>query len=175
MTPKRRRFVEEYLIDLNATQAAIRAGFKRRAAYSQGQRLLKDVEVTTAIHAAQQEQSARTQVTADRVIAELARIALLDPRRLYDWGPGGVSVKPSDTLDEDDARAVGEVSQTITKDGGGTIRVKPADKVAALKLLGQHLGMFTEKVEHSGGVNGTLTTILIQPKAALKDADGHSS
>lgn len=68
---RRQRFVEEYLVDLNATQAAIRAGYSAKTAYSQGQRLLKDVEVQAAIQRAQQSQSQRTLITADEVLQGL--------------------------------------------------------------------------------------------------------
>ena len=65
------RFVEEYLIDLNATQAAIRAGYSNKTAYSQGQRLLKKVEVAAAIQAAQIEVSRRANIAVDDVVTGL--------------------------------------------------------------------------------------------------------
>ena len=71
MTPKQARFVEEYLIDLNATQAAIRAGYSNKTAYSQGQRLLKKVEIAAAIQAAQIEVSKRAKIAVDDVVAGL--------------------------------------------------------------------------------------------------------
>jgi len=71
MTPKQTRFVQEYLVDLSATQAAIRAGYSAKTAYSQGQRLLKHVEVATAIQATQIEISEHLAVTADRVVGGL--------------------------------------------------------------------------------------------------------
>jgi phage terminase small subunit len=71
MTPKQTRFVEEYLVDLNATQAAIRAGYSERTAYSQGQRLLKNVEITDAIAAKRAAVSEQTQITVQQVVAGL--------------------------------------------------------------------------------------------------------
>lgn len=68
LTPKQQRFVDEYLVDLNATQAAIRTGFSERTAYSSGQRMLKKVEVARAIGAAQKDLSERTKITQDMVL-----------------------------------------------------------------------------------------------------------
>ena len=68
MTPKQQRFVEEYLVDLNATQAAIRAGYSEKTARSQGQRLLTNVDIAMAIEAGQTERSERTEVTQDYVL-----------------------------------------------------------------------------------------------------------
>jgi len=71
LTPKQARFVEEYQIDLNATQAAIRAGYSAKTAEQQGPRLLGNVGVATAIQAAQTEVSKRIEVTVDEVVAGL--------------------------------------------------------------------------------------------------------
>lgn len=78
MTDKQKRFCEEYLIDLNATKAAIRAGYAEKAAYSQGQRLLKNVEVAELITKLKAKQSERTGITADRVLAELSKLGFAD-------------------------------------------------------------------------------------------------
>jgi phage terminase small subunit len=152
LTPKRQRFIEEYMIDLNATQAAIRAGYKEKTAYSIGQALLKilEAEITRALA----ERSKRTEVTADRVVRELARIAFTDTRQIFMWGPDGVTLRPSDELTDDEAAIVAEVSETKSETGG-SIKVKRFDKLKALELLGKHLGMFTDKVDvnHSGGID----------------------
>jgi len=74
LTPKQSAFVREYLIDMNATATAKRVGYSERTAYSQGQRLLKNVEVKKAIAAALQEQSSRTLITADQVLLDIQRI-----------------------------------------------------------------------------------------------------
>lgn len=86
LTPKKARFVDEYLVDLNATQAAIRAGYSAKTAYSAGQRLLKDVDVAMALGAAMDERARRTAITADRVIQELAKIGFSDIRKAVKWG-----------------------------------------------------------------------------------------
>ena len=75
LTPKQERFCEEYLIDLNATQAAIRAGYSEKTAYSAGQRLLRNVEIQNRIAELKAERSKRTEITQDRVVKELAAMA----------------------------------------------------------------------------------------------------
>lgn len=78
LTDKQKRFCEEYLIDLNATQAAFRAGYKEKTAYAQGQRLLKKVEAQQYLQQLMQQRSERTGVTADEVLHELQRIAMTE-------------------------------------------------------------------------------------------------
>src|SRR3954468_3995395 len=146
LNDRQARFVAEYLADLNATQAAVRAGYSARSAYSTGERLLTNANVAAAIAEAQAARSRRTEVTADRVVLELARVAFGDPRRVVSWGPGGVRLRPSAELADEEAAIVAEVGETTTKEGG-SLRVKTVDKLGALRLLGQHLGMFGEKVD----------------------------
>ncbi|MDR1515310.1 MAG: terminase small subunit [Synergistaceae bacterium] len=152
MTPKQSKFVDEYMIDLNATKAAIRAGYSEKTATRIGPKLVGKSCVQDAISAAQAKQSARTQITADRVVLELARIAFVDTRQIFKWGPDGVRLLPSDGLSDDEAAIVAEVSETISKDGG-SIKAKRFDKLKALELLGRHLGMFKDKLE----VDATIT------------------
>lgn len=146
LTPKQERFVAEYLVDLNATQAAIRAGYSAKTAQEQGSRLLSNVMVAAAIKAKQVELAAKHDVTVERIIAELARIGFSDMRKLMTWGPDGVKLKSSDELSDDEALAIAEVSETTTKDGG-SLKLKVHDKRAALVDLGKHLGMFVDRVK----------------------------
>ena len=153
LTDKQAAFVAEYLVDLNATQAAIRAGYSERTAYRIGAELLHKTSVAEAIAAGQAKRAQRVEITADRVVAELAKIAFADPRDLMEWGPDGVKLKASADLTEEQAASVAEVSETTTKDGG-SLKLKKHDKVKALELLGRHMGMFKDKVENeiSGGL-----------------------
>lgn len=154
LTAKQARFVEEYLIDLNATQAAIRAGYSEKTAKSQGQRLLTNVDVAAAIAKAQERRSVRTGITQERVLNELAKIAFADIRKAVRWGrspidtksdnadPNGlgiypVELVPSELIDDETAGAVSEVS--LTQNG---VKIKMHDKRAALVEIGKHLGMF---------------------------------
>jgi phage terminase small subunit len=151
LTPKQLRFVEEYLIDLNATQAAIRSGYSEKTAKVIGAENLTKPDIAAAIKAAQAARSQRTQITADMVVQELARIGFSNMRSFTKFGPDGVTLKDIDDLDEDAARCIAEVSETKTKDGG-SIKFKLHDKKGALDSLGRHLGIFVDKTEHSGSV-----------------------
>jgi phage terminase small subunit len=144
VTPKQERFVQEYLIDLNATQAAIRAGYSKKTANVIGRQNL--IKLSDPIEKAISERAERSQITSDRVLQELARIAFVDLRKVFRWGPDGVTLLPSDELTEDEAAIVAEVSETTTE-SGGSIKGKRFDKLKALELLGKHLGMFTDKVQ----------------------------
>jgi phage terminase small subunit len=149
LTPKQRRFVEEYLVDLNATQAAIRAGYSARTAGAVGHETLKKPEVETAIHEAMAERSKRTEITADRVLKEYAKLGFSDMRRFMRWGSAGVTLVEHTELTDDEAAAVAEVSQTVTE-AGGSLKLKLHDKKGALDSIARHLGMFVDKHEHSG-------------------------
>ncbi|AMJ40688.1 terminase small subunit [Anaerotignum propionicum] len=141
-----RRFVEEYLFDLNATQAAIRAGYSTVSAQSIACKLMKKTKVKNAIDIAMAERSRRTGVSQDRIITELARIAFINPSDFMDLN----KAKVKETFSPDDAAAVSGVKYKSfeTESGGGTERnIEMHNKVKALELLGKHLGMFREKVD----------------------------
>ena len=166
LTPKQQRFVEEYLVDLNATQAAIRAGYSRKTAASIGEENLRKHEIQAAIQAAMKARQERTEITQDRVLAELAKIAFGDQRRVMTWGPSGVKLRDSSELTSDEAAIVAEVSESVTA-AGGTLKLKTHDKVGALKLLGEHLGMFKQRVEVTGKDGGPVesTTVTVDDAA----------
>lgn len=137
LTDKQMRFVEEYLVDLNATQAAIRAGYSEKAANREGCRLLSKVDIREAINILQNQRSARVQITQDEVIADL--------KVLRDISMGRIKAN---------------VSMKSTDDEGNTHYSDAAifqfDAAAAnktLELLGKHLGMFKEKIDVSVGVD----------------------
>lgn len=149
MTKKQKKFVEEYLIDLNATQAAIRAGYSPDTAGSIGSENLKKPEIRVRIEKAMAERSKRTGINQDRIIEELAKIALLNPKNLINFEEATVKEEAT----EEDLAAISfiRVKCFPTKDGEGIEReVKMYDKAKALELLGRHLGMFKDKVEVSG-------------------------
>lgn len=130
LTPKQERFVAEYLIDLNATQAAIRTGYSAKTAASQGARLLKQGGVARAVQAAQQARAVRTEITQDRVLQELARIAFFDIRRLY---RADGSMKDPCELDADTAAALAsiEVKEELERGGGEEVLQEPPAAAAA--------------------------------------------
>lgn len=149
MTKKQKRFIEEYLVDLNATQAAIRAGYSPDTAGSIGSENLKKPEIRARIEKAIAERSKRTGINQDRIVMELAKIALLNPKGLVNFDEATIK---EDAADEDVAAVASvRVKRFPTKDGEGVEReVKMYDKTKALELLGRHLGMFKDKVEVSG-------------------------
>jgi phage terminase small subunit len=157
LTPKQEMFVKEYLVDLNATQAAIRAGYSQATAMEQGYQLLRKTSVQTALQVAMNARSQRTEITADRVLEELAKLAFSDMRDFAKWSEAGVTLISSDQLSAEAAACVSEVSQTITKDGG-SIKFKLHDKKSSLELLGKHLGLFVERHEHTGKGGGPIET-----------------
>lgn len=134
-------FTLEYLTDLNATQAAIRAGYSERTAYSIGQRLLKNVEIQSSVQNAMRAREKRTQITADNVLQELAAVAFARVDDYITWGPDGLELKASASLTYKQLAAVSEVTETPSR-YGKNVRFKLADKLRALELLGQHLGIF---------------------------------
>ena len=155
MTKKQRRFTEEYLIDLNATQAAIRAGYSPDTAYSIGQENLKKPEIKTRIAKAMAERSRRTGVNADRVVTELAKIAFVNANDVIDVDTA--TIKP-DAAPEDTAAIQSVKVKTFGEDGLER-EIKMADKLKALELLGKHMGMFKDKVELSGNLETEKTKL----------------
>lgn len=152
MTPKQERFCQEYLVDLNASQAAIRAGYSKRTAGRSVHDILKKPEITDRIQELKKARSSRTEVTADHVINSLARIANIDPRRMYD--EHGVMIHPAE-LPDDVAMAVAGFEH-----GDKGIKIKLNDRIKALELLGRHLALFTDKVESSVRLGGNVTIYL---------------
>ncbi len=144
LTDKQERFVQEYLIDLNATQAAIRAGYSERTAGQIGEQNLKKLEIQNAIHVAQQEISKRNDITIDRVLNEYAKIAFSDVRNILTTDGG---LKDAFEWDDETAGAVASIkSFEVTSPEGeklGTNReIKMYDKLRALDSIGKHLGFF---------------------------------
>ena len=163
LTPKQKRFVDEYLIDLNATKAAIRAGYSAKTAASIGEENLRKPEIQGALAERMKARSVRTEVTQDRVIAELAKIAFGDARDVMLWGPSGVKLLDSKTLTDDQAAQVAEVAERVSE-AGVSLKLKTHDKVGALKLLGEHLGMFRQRVELTGKEGGPIQQTQVTPE-----------
>jgi phage terminase small subunit len=164
LSAKQAQFVAEYLIDLNATQAAIRSGYSEATAYSQGQRLLKHVEIATAVQEAMAKRADRTEITADRVMLELAKLGFANMADYMRVGSDGDPYLDFGGLSRDQAAALVEVTVEDFKEGRGDnardvrrVKFKLADKRAALVDIGKHLGMFKSQVEHSGRIEHGMT------------------
>ena len=133
MTDKQKLFCKEYLVDLNATQAAIRAGYSEKTAYSQGQRLLKDVEIQEEIQKLMNKRSDKVEITAENVLNDI-----LDIRDLCK-------------------------ENSVIEDSDGNLKVNRDavnSRIKANELLGKHLKLFTDKVEHSGEIKIPELTIV---------------
>lgn len=168
LTARQERFVEEYLIDLNGTQAAIRAGYSPRSANEYAVELLANPSVASAVARAKAERSARVGLSADRVIEELAAVGFARMPDFAAWGDGnGLQLKPSDEVD---GRVIAQVTQEEkflrAGDGGEQIlsrtqSIKLHDKLSALEKLGKHIGLFTDRhdLRHSGSVSISIESL----------------
>lgn len=143
MTPKQERFANEYLVDMNATQAAIRAGYNKNNAYATGHRLLKKAEIQAYMARMQAEAAEKAGVTPEKVAQALADMAFLDFRD---------PKVPESVREMRLTKAATSVKLKLNANNEITGRDVQVDRRAALELLGKHLGMFTDKVEHSGNV-----------------------
>lgn len=140
MTPRQQFFVLEYLIDLNGTQAAIRAGYKPSHARSYAVELLRRPEIASAIRREMADRARRCGITEERVIEEYARMAFVDMRLIADWGPNGVWLKDSAALSDETAAAIAFL-EDMTQQRRGGIRLKTFDKRKALEVLARILGL----------------------------------
>jgi phage terminase small subunit len=165
-------FVKEYLVDLNATQAALRAGYSEKTAYRTGADNLKKPQIQEAIQQAMQKREQRTEITADKVLEEYAKLGFSDvsdylevvtERVLVDRTAEGepiseikqfVFMKNTADIPPEKLAAISEVKQH--KDG--SISFKLHDKRGALDSIARHLGMFTERIEHTGKDGGPIQT-----------------
>lgn len=155
LTAKQKCFIEEYLIDLNATQAAIRAGYSPKTAYAKGSEMAKRFAVEIA--EAQANRSKRTQITQDMVLNELAKIGFSNMLDYVNVNDGGDPVPDFSKLTRDQAAAISEVTIEEYTEGRGDdaervkrTKFKLSDKRAALVDMGRHLGMFKDKLELTG-------------------------
>ncbi|MGO3890095.1 MAG: terminase small subunit [Paenalcaligenes sp.] len=157
LTAKQRRFVEEYLVDLNATQAAIRSGYSKKTARQIGEQNLSKLDIATAIQEAQQKRSERTEITQDMVLQELAKIGFANMQDYMKVSPDGDPFLDFKDLTRSQAAALSEVTVEDFKEGRGDdardvrrVKFKLHDKKGALVDIGRHLGMFKDRIEHTG-------------------------
>ena len=171
MTAKQIKFCNEYLIDFNATQAAIRAGYKKKSAYVIGYENLNKPQIKAFIAKKTNDIEKYTGITKERVVRELARIAFFDPRKLFDENGSLLNIID---LDEDTSAVLAglDVSKIYRKNGKGEIpteevlkKVKHVDKKGALELLGKHLGLFDDSLQ----VNVTFEQWLAQVQKHTTD------
>lgn len=155
LTAKQQRFVEEYLVDLNATQAAIRSGFSAKNADKIGSQLLGKTRVAEAIAEAQEKRSKRTAITQDMVLKELAKLAFANISDYMRVSEDGLAYTDLSQLTRDQAAAIHEFTIDEYAEGRGEdsrevkrVKLKLADKRQALVDVGRHLGMFVERTHN---------------------------
>jgi phage terminase small subunit len=163
LTAKQQRFVESYLLDLNATQAAIRAGYSRKTANEQGSQLLNNPAIKTAIDAAKTERSVKTEIHAEQVLQEIAAMAFYDPGKLMIDGKADADDPIEAVIDgrviyglrcpADIKRLPEKLRRAIVGwgyDRNQNFTVKLADKSKALDQLARHLSLYNYRLEVTG-------------------------
>ncbi len=178
LTPKQQRFVEEYLIDLNATQAAIRAGYSKKTADVQGPRLLGNVGVAQRIAVAQEERAKRTQIDADWLLQRLHGELNADLADLYSDDGALKPIKEWPLVFRQGLVAGIETEQAYEVVDGKKVpagviqKVKLSDRVRREELIGKHVavGAFAERHEHSGPGGGPIETKLTDDDLAREVA-----
>jgi phage terminase small subunit len=176
LKPKQQRFVEEYLIDLNATAAYKRAGYKGRgrAAENAASRLLGNADVQVAIQAGVKLRSEAVGLTVDRIWAEWRRIAFSDVGDILDFSGTDPTLRPANEISEDARRALASVKVKRYVDGIGDaartveiIEFKFWDKPGALRDAANALNMFKEHLEVSGEVEIVGIEVISQPRRVV--------
>jgi phage terminase small subunit len=168
LTAQQAGFVSEYLKDRVASKAAVRAGYSEKTAQQIGYQLLQHPSVRAAVDEGLEKLLTDNGFTAARVIKEMARLAFLDPAKLYDKSGKLLAIHE---MDEDTRAAVVgiEIEGTRTSKAGETAKVKLADKTAALRMAAQHFGLLKEHVEVTGKDGGPIETReLTDPERAVR-------
>jgi len=154
MTPLQSAFVDEYLIDLNATQAAIRAGYAESGARTEGARLLANADIADAIAVAKAKRSEKTGIDAAWLLTRLAAEATADVADLYD-DAGNIRAVKDWPLIWRTGLVAGLDVESIGEGAGRLTKIKLSDRIKRLELIGKHVDVqaFKEQVEHSGGMS----------------------
>lgn len=177
MTPRQQRFVGEYLVDLNGTQAAIRAGYSPKTANPAASRLLANVTIREAIETAQAKRAARTEITQDRVLDELSLLAFSNLEHYSVSDTGDVALTEGAPVGA--MRALQSIKRRITTRNRGEdsevireVEIRLWDKPGPLKLAGQHVGILVDKMEHKVSEMRPLVIDRVSTRAELLAALG---
>ena len=159
LTKKQEMFCKEYLIDLNATQAAIRAGYSEKTAREIGCENLTKPNVQEYLSKEIEKRSNRLEITADKVLQEIAKLAFSNMEDYMTVASDGTAYVDLSKITRDQAAAISEITSDVYMDGEGEeavqvkkTKIKLSDKKGNLELLGRYLKLFTDRVEHSGEV-----------------------
>lgn len=159
LSDKQKKFCEEYIIDFNQTQSAIKAGYSAKTAYSIGNENLKKPDIQAYIKELLSKREERTQITADMVVKEWAKIAFFDIRKIF-HKEGGL-LNPHD-LDDETATVISSIKARDIKVGDDIETIKEYrlnDKMKALDMLAKHLGMFEKEKEDNSDTNVNLEIV----------------
>jgi len=162
ITDRMKKFVDEYLIDFNATQAAIRAGYSPDTANEQGSQLLARPDIRELVAEGQKAIAERTQTFQDNAVDELKIVGFSDLADFLTVKEGGiVEQKSFDQLTKEQTKCIKKIKQTVrtshSSDGTilhqtATLEIELHDKLKALELLGRHLGMFNDTLRLEGAL-----------------------
>lgn len=178
LNPQQERFAQEYLIDLNITQAAIRAGYSKRTAHVQGSRLLIHAKVAEYIAKNRNRLADKLEITQERVLAEYAKIAFADTTKFFKADAQGLPMIDMREAGPNDWAAVASVQSDEYVDGKGEdarlvkkSKITLMDKKGALDSIARHLGMFKDRLEHTGANGGPIEMIGIPGLESLSDEE----
>ena len=156
------RFIEEYLIDRNATQAAIRAGYSKKCASEIGYENLSKPQIKSAIALKTRAVSEKLELTPERVLKEMMRLAFVNQKDLASWKGNKVTLKDSDELSDDVSAAVSGIEQTTTYDQEGRpthkLKLRTHSKTKNLENLARNLALFNDKIKITDNTWADLAT-----------------
>lgn len=156
LTEKQKRFVQEYLVDLNATQAAIRAGYSKKTAQQIATENLSKPVIQAEIQRWQSKLQSRLEITQEKVLRELAAVAFANGTDFVTvTQTGSVHITPTDELPEEKKKAIAAI-----KEGQYGTEVKLYDKVRALELLGKHLGVFDNGAANAAAEENNIFAVI---------------
>ena len=178
LTPAQEKFAAGVVSGLSQSEAYRRAyprsrKWKNETVWKRASELMANGEVSGRVSELSQKAATAHEVTVERVVKELARIAFGNKRAVMKWGPGGVTLLDSDGLTDDEAALVAEVQQTETP-AGGSVKIKTHDKVKALELLGRYVGLFDadSKLEITHKGLPSRVELVAAPGVAPADKEG---
>jgi len=162
LTPKQARFIREYLIDLNATQAAIRAGYSKKTARQSGAEHLSKPVIQNAIKAEMDRMLEKADLKGWMVIKELQKLAFSNIGDFVKWTTKSITVKSMTQIPKELLGAISEISDTPNG-----IKIKLHSKESSLKMLGEYLKLFSDKFE---GEKVESKTVFVAPDMADEEA-----
>jgi phage terminase small subunit len=152
LTEKQKAFCLEYLVDNNATQAFIRAGYSENGASQNASLLMGNNKIQEYVAVLRKAQGERTEIKADEILQFWHDLTFTPMDEMFDQGPDGTLIpKAFDQMTTRAKRCVSEMKSQFASDGTGWQSIKRLDQIKSSEMLGKSLGMFKDKLELSGG------------------------